>query len=78
VYDTGAGIDDKDLDKLFNEFFRADNNINREKKGTGLGLSLVKQIIEAHSGTIWVNSKIGQGSHFYFKLPIKREEQKNG
>jgi len=78
IYDTGAGIDEKDLDKLFNEFFRADNPINREKKGTGLGLSLVKQIIEAHHGTIWVESKLGQGSHFYFKLPIKREEQKDG
>jgi signal transduction histidine kinase len=78
VYDTGAGIDDKNLDKLFNEFFRADNAINREKKGTGLGLSLAKQIIEAHNGSIWVESKIGQGSHFYFKLPIKREEQKDG
>ncbi|MDD5614038.1 MAG: HAMP domain-containing sensor histidine kinase [Candidatus Omnitrophica bacterium] len=76
VYDTGAGIEEKDIDKIFNEFFRADNAVNREKKGTGLGLSLVKQIVEAHSGEIWVESKLNKGSHFYFKLPINRKEKK--
>ncbi|MDP8234348.1 MAG: GAF domain-containing sensor histidine kinase [Candidatus Saelkia tenebricola] len=73
TYDTGAGIEEKDLEKIFYEFYRADNNINREKKGTGLGLSLVKQIIEAHHGEIWVESKVGIGSHFFFKLPLNKE-----
>jgi len=74
VYDTGEGIEEKDLEKIFHEFYRADNAINREKKGTGLGLSLVKQIIEAHGGEIWVESKPGIGSHFFFKLPLNKEK----
>lgn len=74
IYDTGIGIDEKDLDKIFNEFYRADNPINRDKKGTGLGLSLVKQIVEAHKGKIWVESKPGKGSKFIFTLPVKKEQ----
>lgn len=69
VYDTGIGIEEKDLEKIFDEFYRADNPINREKKGTGLGLSLVKRIVEAHGGKIWVKSKVGEGSKFFFTIP---------
>jgi signal transduction histidine kinase len=77
VYDTGIGIAEKDLEKIFDEFYRADNPINREKKGTGLGLSLVKRIIDAHGGKIWAKSKPGEGSQFFFTLPLKKE-QSNG
>ncbi len=72
IYDTGIGISEKDLDKIFDEFYRADNPINRERKGTGLGLSLVKRIIEAHGGKIWAKSRPGEGSHFFFTLPLKK------
>ncbi len=69
VIDTGYGIAPEDLSKLFSEFFRADNPVNRERKGTGLGLVLVKRIIEAHGGRIWVTSQLGKGSTFSFTLP---------
>jgi len=71
ISDTGIGIDSEDLPKMFNEFFRADNSINREKKGTGLGLSLCKKIVEAHKGKIWLNSIPGKGATFSFTLPRK-------
>lgn len=73
IYDTGIGISEKDLDKIFDEFYRADNPINRERKGTGLGLSLVKRIIDAHGGKIWAKSKPGKGSQFFFTLPLRKE-----
>ncbi len=73
VSDTGIGIAPEDLLKIFTEFFRVDNPINREKKGTGLGLSLCKKIIEAHKGKIWASSIPGKGTTFSFTLPKKPE-----
>jgi len=70
VSDTGIGIKKEDQEKLFAEFYRADNEINQVVKGTGLGLSLVKKIIEAHGGKVWLTSKMNEGSHFFFTLPI--------
>ncbi|MDD5347525.1 MAG: GAF domain-containing sensor histidine kinase [Candidatus Omnitrophica bacterium] len=70
VQDTGCGIPEQALDKLFVEFYRVDSAVNQEVKGTGLGLALVKHIIEAHHGTIWVKSKVGEGSTFGFTLPV--------
>lgn len=69
VTDTGYGIPEDSLEKLFNEFYRVDNPINQQIKGTGLGLALVKHIIEAHKGKIWVRSKVGAGSTFSFTIP---------
>jgi len=66
--DTGFGIPEEAQEKIFDEFYRVDNTINQEVKGTGLGLTLVKHIIEAHRGKIWVKSKIGEGSTFSFTL----------
>jgi len=71
ITDSGCGIPEKAQEAIFEEFYRVDNNINQEVKGTGLGLSLVKQIIEAHNGKIWVTSKTGKGSTFSFTLPKK-------
>lgn len=76
VADTGIGIPEYDLAKLFEEFYRVDNEINQSVKGTGLGLSLVKQITEAHGGHVWVTSKVGQGTTFYFTLPTTAEQAK--
>lgn len=70
IADTGYGIEKENLDKIFQEFFRVDNPINRELRGSGLGLSLVKRIIDTHKGNIWVESEIGKGSTFYFSLKI--------
>ncbi|MDD2703221.1 MAG: GAF domain-containing sensor histidine kinase [Candidatus Omnitrophica bacterium] len=69
INDTGCGIPADALEKIFNEFYRVDNAVNMQVKGTGLGLSLVKNIIEAHKGKIWVQSKTGEGSTFSFTLP---------
>jgi len=69
VSDTGCGIPEEAQEAIFEEFFRVDNAINQEVKGTGLGLSLVKHIVEAHGGKIWVKSKPGAGTTFSFTLP---------
>jgi len=69
IQDTGLGIAENDLPFIFEEFYRADNPINQQVKGTGLGLSLVKYIIEAHQGKIWVKSRLNEGSTFSFTLP---------
>ncbi len=69
VIDTGKGISAEELSKVFEDFFRGSN---AEVKGTGLGLSISKRIIEAHGGTIWVESPYGEngkGSRFCFTLP---------
>jgi signal transduction histidine kinase len=68
IKDTGFGIPEDAQESIFEEFFRVDNTINQEVKGTGLGLTLVKHIIEAHQGKIWVKSKVGEGSTFSFTL----------
>ncbi|MFA5200356.1 MAG: HAMP domain-containing sensor histidine kinase, partial [Candidatus Omnitrophota bacterium] len=68
VKDNGFGIPEEAQEHLFEEFYRVDNKINQEVKGTGLGLALIKHIIEAHGGRIWVKSKLGEGSTFSFTL----------
>ncbi len=73
VTDTGIGIPAEDLKKLFNEFYRVDNEINQNVKGTGLGLTLAKNIVEAHHGKIDVKSKVGVGTTFSFTLPLSAE-----
>lgn len=69
VSDTGIGIPPEAVNAIFDEFYRVDNPINQQVRGTGLGLSLVKHIVEAHKGKIWVKSKLGEGSTFSFTLP---------
>ena len=71
VADTGCGIDPKELPKLFQEFYRAANPINEQVRGTGLGLALVKRIVEAHHGQIWVTSDLGKGTTVTFTLPLE-------
>lgn len=70
VADTGCGIPEEAQQAIFEEFYRVDNLINQQVKGTGLGLTLVKHIIEAHGGEIWVNSKLSEGTTFSFTLPM--------
>jgi len=72
ITDTGIGMKEEDLPRIFNEFYRAENAINQNIKGTGLGLTLAKKIIEAHQGKIWVTSKLNQGTTFHFTLPLKQ------
>lgn len=69
ISDTGIGIPEDDLKRLFDEFYRVDNEINKNVKGTGLGLALAKNIVEAHKGKIWITSKVNEGTTFHFTLP---------
>ncbi|MEN7973229.1 MAG: ATP-binding protein [Verrucomicrobiota bacterium] len=69
VKDEGFGIEEKHLERLFERFYRVDAARSRTLGGTGLGLSIVKHIVQAHSGTIQVASKLGTGSTFTIALP---------
>jgi signal transduction histidine kinase len=73
VADRGVGIPSASLDKLFTKFYRVDNKETRHVGGTGLGLALVKEIIEAHQGRVWVESTLSAGSTFFFTIPVDRE-----
>ena len=68
VKDTGLGIPEADISRIFERFYRIDRDRSREMGGTGLGLAIVKHIIEAHDSKIEVSSKLGLGSKFVFKL----------
>ncbi len=70
VSDTGIGIPPEARDRLFTEFFRADNAKALALRGTGLGLVIVKQAVENAGGQIWVESELGRGTTFTFTIPI--------
>ncbi|MCC6272520.1 MAG: HAMP domain-containing histidine kinase [Deltaproteobacteria bacterium] len=71
VYDHGIGIGSQDQDLIFEDFRQADGELTRSYGGTGLGLAIAKKIVERHGGRIWVESKKGEGSQFFFTLPLK-------
>ena len=70
VRDNGPGIPAEDLSHLFERFYRVDKGRSREKGGTGLGLSIVKHIVQLHGGRVRVESTLGQGTAFFFNLPV--------
>lgn len=72
VIDTGKGIDDKDKKLVWNKYFRINKRHRREARGTGLGLSIVREILEEHNFEYGINSKINEGSCFWFKCKIKK------
>jgi signal transduction histidine kinase len=70
VKDEGIGIPFESLDRIFDMFYRVDGTSKHQITGTGLGLALVKEIVFAHNGQVWVESTLGQGSTFYISLPV--------
>jgi signal transduction histidine kinase len=70
VADTGVGIPQDALDKVFDKFYQVKESEMKKPKGTGLGLAIVAEIIKLHDGKIWVESELNQGSTFKFLLPI--------
>jgi two-component system sensor histidine kinase ChiS len=70
VADTGIGIRDEDLTRLFEPFQQLDNPVARSAGGTGLGLAISKKFVELHGGRIWAESRENQGSTFHFTLPL--------
>lgn len=71
VKDFGYGIPEKQKNRVFQKFFRADNIATISTDGSGLGLYIAKGIVEAHGGTMWFESEEGNGAIFYFTLPLK-------
>ncbi|MBU3111618.1 HAMP domain-containing histidine kinase [Clostridium lacusfryxellense] len=72
VKDNGIGIEEKNLESIFDRFKQVDKSLSRNTEGTGIGLSLVKSIVELHSGFIYAESEVGKGSKFIFKLPSEK------
>jgi two-component system phosphate regulon sensor histidine kinase PhoR len=70
VADSGLGIPRSELPRIFERFYKVDRARTRDAGGTGLGLAIGKHLVEGHGGRIWATSEEGQGSTFYFVLPL--------
>lgn len=75
IEDTGIGIKKSDLARIFDPLTQLDPSASRRYEGAGNGLTVAKKIIEIHGGKIWVESWVGEGSKFYFTLPVRRKSQ---
>ncbi|MCD4687663.1 MAG: GAF domain-containing protein, partial [Anaerolineae bacterium] len=75
VRDTGIGMSEDDLSKLFTPYFRSDNPKTREQVGTGLGLAITRGLIDLHGGRLWVESEFDVGTTFHLTIPLAQEEE---
>ena len=81
IEDNGKGIEQKDLPKIFDRFYRTDHSRNSKQGGSGIGLAISRKIIEMHGGRIWATSKLGTGTtiHFiirkYYEPEVRENEQ---
>lgn len=71
VTDTGIGIADDQLDRIFHRFYQVEPHLRRHYEGMGLGLAIAKELVELNQGRIWAKSKLGEGSQFIIALPLK-------
>ncbi len=76
VKDNGIGISKDNLSRVFDKFAQIENSLSRKVGGSGLGLPIARQLLEAHNGVIWCNSKLDKGSSFYFAIPLVNEKNK--
>ena len=74
VGDTGPGIAPEHHDLIFREFAQVDSTASRPHHGTGLGLTIARKLVELHGGRIWVESELGQGSRFFFTVPLEQPD----
>jgi len=75
VEDHGKGMTSEQAERIFDKFYRADVS-DTAVPGTGLGMSIVKYLVEAHNGKVWVESKLGKGSTIHFKIPIQAKDER--
>jgi signal transduction histidine kinase len=73
VVDTGIGISEENVEKVFDKFHQIGDTLTDKPHGTGLGLAICKEIINRHGGSIWVESELGKGSAFRFTLPVSQQ-----
>ncbi|MBN1296433.1 PAS domain S-box protein [bacterium] len=73
VSDTGIGIEPDEVDKVFDEFYQAEKIRHAQLGGTGIGLALTRRLVELHGGSIGVESRVGQGSAFWFSIPLRQK-----
>jgi signal transduction histidine kinase len=78
VSDTGIGIPEDQLARIFDAFYQVDSSSTRQHGGAGLGLSIVRKLIEAHGGEVWAESILGAGTTFHFTLPIANATTESG
>jgi two-component system sensor histidine kinase ResE len=78
VSDTGGGISPEDRARVFERFYRADNALVKGLGETGVGLSIVKALVEAHHGHVWIESRLGEGTTFHFTIPFDLEQRMRG
>jgi signal transduction histidine kinase len=74
IKDSGIGIPQDDMKRLFEKFYRGTNREALAQRGTGLGLAIVKSIAERHGGKVWVESVLGKGSTFFLLIPLTQQK----
>jgi len=70
VQDSGPGVAENELDRIFDRFYRSDPSRQRDESGSGLGLAIARAIVEKHNGRIWAESKPGEGTTIVIHLPL--------
>jgi len=75
IQDSGIGIPQQDMKRLFEKFYRGTNREALAQRGTGLGLAIVRSIAERHGGKVWVESELGKGSIFYILVPLTQPKE---